>query len=374
MNAADWEDLRRDFPALADNVYLNSAAAGPTPRPVREAVHAYYRELEEGGDRSWDAWLERREQIRSEVAAFVGADDDEIAFVNNTSEGMNVLADLLAADGGVLTNELEFPTVTLPWVHRGAAVHFQPAIEGLVLPDLYTEAQSPRSTTLLLSHVQFSNGCRQDLARFGAIKGDRRFVVCASQSAGAFPIDVGRDDVDALACSGHKWLCAGYGAGFLHVSRALWAHHAPRAVGWLSMQDPFRFDNHNVRLLPSARRFELGCPAFAGIFALGAALRYLQAIGIGAIATRVLEINAYLVARLQAKGFDVLSPQGEHQSGQTLVAVAEPERAVAFLAERSVMVTPKPEGLRIATHFFNNEEDVDACVRALLEYRSGGLL
>ena len=197
-----------------------------------------------------------------------------------------MLADLLAGDGGVLTHELEFPTVTLPWVDRGAAVHFQPAIEGLVLPDLYTEEQAPRATTLLLSHVQFANGCRQDLARFGAIKGERRFVVCASQSAGAFPIDVGRDGVHAIACSGHKWLCAGYGAGFLHVSRAVWSRHAPRAVGWLSMQEPFRFDNQNVRLLPSARRFELGCPAFAGIFALGAALKYLHAIGIGARARR----------------------------------------------------------------------------------------
>ncbi len=373
MNDADWEDLRRDFPALAENVYLNTAAAGPTPRPVREAVLAFYRELEEGGDRSWDAWLERREQIRAEVAAFVGADDDEIAFVNNTSEGMNVVADLLAEDGGVLTHELEFPTVTLPWVHRGAAVHFQPAIEGLVVPDLYTEAMAPRAATLLLSHVQFWNGCRQDLARFGALKGGRRFVVCASQSAGAFPIDVGRDRVDALACSGHKWLCAGYGAGFLFVGRSAWSQRAPRAVGWLSMQDPFRFDNRNVRLLSSARRFELGCPAFAGVFALGAALKYLQAMGIAAIAGRVLEINAYLVAKLHGKGFEVLSPQGEHQSGQTLVAVPEPERAVAFLAERGVMVTPKPEGVRVATHFFNNEEDVDACVRGLLEYRSGGV-
>lgn len=369
----DWEDVRRDFPVLADYVYLNTAAAGPTPRPVREAVATYYRELEEGGDLHWDDWLERREQVRSALARFIGAHPDEVAFVANTSEGVNLVADLFGGDGGLLTDELEFPTLTLPWIQRGVALHFLPAIEGVIHAEMFHEGGAPRAATLLVSHVQFSNGCRQDLDAFGRLKGSRHFVACASQSAGAFPIDVERSQLDALVCSGHKWLCAGYGAGFVYVRRSHLSR-PQRWVGWLSMEDPFRFDNTRVQLLPSARRFEVGCPSFAGIFALGAALQYLQDIGIRPIATRVLELNAYLVARLHAKGFEVLSPQGPHQSGETLVALPEPEMAAAFLKERSVLVTPKPEGVRIATHFFNNDADVDACLRAMLEYRSGGLI
>ncbi len=95
-----------------------------TPRPVREAVTAFYRELEEGGDRHWDAWIEKREAVRRKVARFVGAEPDEIAFVPNTSTGINLIADLLEGDGPVLSDELEFPTVTLPWIHRGVLVRF----------------------------------------------------------------------------------------------------------------------------------------------------------------------------------------------------------------------------------------------------------
>lgn len=66
--ATVWEELRRDFPALDRHVYLNAAAASPTPQPVREAVTAFYRELESDADRRWSAWLDRREQVRSSVA------------------------------------------------------------------------------------------------------------------------------------------------------------------------------------------------------------------------------------------------------------------------------------------------------------------
>jgi len=66
------------------------------------------------------------------VARLVGAEPDEIAFVANASTGMNLVADLLAGEGPVLTDEIEFPTVTLPWIHRGVQVHFVPVVEGVL--------------------------------------------------------------------------------------------------------------------------------------------------------------------------------------------------------------------------------------------------
>jgi selenocysteine lyase/cysteine desulfurase len=115
----------------------------------------------------------------------------------------------------------------------------------------------------------------------------------------------------------------------------------------------------------------MGCPAFAEIFALGAALDYLTGIGIEAIAGRVLELNMYLTQRLQREGFQVLSPGGDHRSGETLVEVPDPRRAFRFLRDRAILVTRRAQGLRISTHFYNNEADIDACVGALAEYRKG---
>ncbi len=363
-----WDDVREDFPAVKRCVYLNAAGHSPTPRPVREAVTAFYREFEEGVD-WWERWIERREDVRARVARLVNAEPGEIAFVPNTSTGMNLIVDLIGNEGPVLTDEIEFPTTTVPWLYRGIQVHFMPVVEGVVRREFFSAQEAPRAATIAISHVQFSNGCRQDLVAFGAIKGARHLVVNGSQSIGAFPVDVRQAQIDALATAGHKWLCAGYGAGFLFVSRALLAIRPPRAIGWMSVEEPFTFDNRGLKVVPEARRVEMGCPPLGGIFALGAAVRYLTGVGIDKIAERVLELNGYLTTCLERQGFGVLSPGGEYRSGETLCALPEPKRAVAFLHELGIIVTPKPEGIRISTHLFNTPEEIDACVRALVEYR-----
>ena len=360
-----WEDVRADFPALAQNVYLNAAAGSPIPRPVREAAEGFYRQQEEDGDTRWAEWMERREAVRTKVARLVGAEADEIAFVPNTSTGINFIVDLLGGRGAVLSHELEFPTVTLPWIHRGIPVHFVPAVEGVVRIESFAMADAPKAATIALSHVQFSNGCRQDLAAFGGIKGNRSLVVSGSQGVGAFPVDVKAAGVDALASAGHKWLCAGYGTGFLYVSREILAKHPPRTMGWMSVERPFRFNNAQYTLVDKGRRVEMGCPSFPAIFALGAAVDYILGIGLEAIAARVLELNMYLTFRLEREGFTVLSPGGEHRSGLTLVQLPDPRLVTALLRASHILVTEKPEGVRISTHVYNNEADVDACVAAL---------
>lgn len=365
-----WEEIRRDFPALDRYTYLNAAAASPTPRPVREAVDRFHREMEEGGDIHWEDWIEHREEVRSRLAGLVGAEPDEIAFVPNTSAGMNLIVDLLDGQGAVLSDELEFPAVTLPWIHRGIPVHLLPAVEGIVRLESFDIAHAPRAGVIALSHVQFSNGCRMDIKALGEKKAERYLVISASQSAGAFPIDVKAWNVDALAAAGHKWLCAGYGTGFVYVKKSLIDKFRPRAIGWMSVDHPFAFDNQRYVLLSGNRRTELGCPAFPSIFALGAAVSYVLGIGVEAVAERVLALNMYLTFRLEREGFTVLSPGGDNRSGQTLCELPDPSKAVRFLRGRNILVTRKPEGIRISTHYYNSEEEVDRLVSSLKELRT----
>jgi cysteine desulfurase/selenocysteine lyase len=362
-----WDEVRSEFPAVGRHVWLNAASCGLAPRVVRAAVDRFHRELEEDGDLCWEAWIVRRDQARASLARLIGAEASEIAFVSNTSAGMNVVAELLAEDGAVLTDELEFPAVTLPWIHRGATVHFQPVVEGVVRQETFVAPYAPRAATIALSHVQFSNGCRQDLDAFGALKAGRRLVVSGSQSVGALRVDVKASGVDALACAGHKWLGAGYGAGFVYLSADLLARR-PKTVGWMSVERPFAFDNRSTALLPTAARHELGCPAFAAAFAAGAAADFVTSIGVEAIEERVLHLNGVLTDGLERAGFQVLSPGGAYRSGQTLVAVPDPRSAASFLREHNVMVTRKPDGLRISTHYYNNEADIEAAIRGLVEY------
>ena len=364
----DWDDLRQDFPGIKDRVYLNAASGSITPKWVREAVARYQVELEEGGDDHWDLWLAQMEVVRERVARFIGAQADEIAFVTNASEGMNLLADLVAADGPVISDELEFPTVTLPFVHRGAQMQFVPAIEGELRLEMFDEVHAKRAASIVVSHVQFANGFRLDLEALGALKGRRPLLVCGSQSLGAFEVDVKTMQIDGFACSGHKWLCAGYGAGFVYVSREL-LNRAPHGLGWRSVKDPFAFNNRAGVPVKSARRYEFGCPAFPGIFALGAAVSYLDGIGRDRVQTRILQLNTMLTSALRHEGFEVLSPLGSGRSGQTLVALDDPRAVTDHLRAKGIVVTQKPEGIRVSTHFYNNAEDIEKLVAALKQYR-----
>lgn len=366
----DWQLIRRDFPVTEHTAYLNSAAAGALPRIVMETAANFYREMMEAGDAGWDGWLARREEIRRRVAEFINAEPDEIAFTTNTSAGMNLIADALERRGDVISCELEFPVSIVPWLHRGAHVNSIKAREGEISAEDVARAQTSKTSVIALSHVQYSNGFRLDLESIGAIKKSHAFVVNASQSIGAFPIDVKRMKIDALCATGHKWLLAGYGCGFVYMSRKLLARTRGRNASWMSVEQPFAMRNDEFKTrTDAAARVELGVPHFAGIFALGAALDYLMKIGKEKIERRVLYLNRHLTGCLAERKWLVLSPlRNEHaRSGQTLIATENPARVVANLACCGVMVTEKPQGIRVATHFFNDEADIERLIAALYD-------
>lgn len=368
----DWRGVRAEFPVTETYAYLNSAGAGPVSRGVSEAAGRFYRETLESGDRLWEVWLARREEARAAVARLINAEPDEIAFTTNTSAGMNLIVDALEGAGDVVSCELEFPVSTIPWMHRGMRVHLLEAVEGELRTEDVLAAARGGEGVICLSHVQYSNGFRAPLEEIGANKGRRTFIVNASQSAGAFRVDVKRMKIDALCATGHKWMLGGYGSGFVYLSRELLGRTRPRSVSWMSVEEPFEMRNDSYSLRrDAAARAEIGCPHFAGIFALGESARRLLEIGAEAIERRVLSLNRHLTESLSAAGWRVLSPLREEsaRSAETLVGADDPGSVVRHLSRRKVAVSIKPEGFRAATHFFNDEEDVARLVSALDELR-----
>jgi selenocysteine lyase/cysteine desulfurase len=364
----DWLNVRKHFPVTNNSTYLNTAAAGPLAESTARAGAAYYEQMMNDGDAHWDEWLARREEIRARVARFINAEPDEIGFTTNTSSGMNVIIDALEKHGEVISCDLEFPVSTIPWMHRRIPVHLVKSVEGVVRPNDISAAMNTRTGIISMSYVQFSNGFRSHLEELGDIKGRHAFVVNASQAAGVFEIDVKRMKIDALCTTGHKWMRSGYGSGFVYLSRELQATSHQRTIGWLSVQDPYAMRNNEVHLRHDlSSRSELGCPHFAGIFALGASIEMIQAIGPTNIEARALELNRKLTARLEEAGSRVLSPLGDeaYRSAETLVAAENPAEAVSKLAYAQVSVTEKPQGFRVSTDFFNNEDDIDRLVDVL---------
>jgi len=368
LTMINWDDIRKQFPVTENSTYLNSAAAGPLSCATTAAATEYYQQMMNDGDIHWDEWLEKREEVRRRVAAFINAEPDEIALTTNTSSGMNVIIDALEAHGEVISCDLEFPVSTLPWMNRRIPVHLVKSIAGAVAIEDIRDAMNVRTGVICVSHVQYSSGFRFDLEELGKTKGGHALVINAAQSAGVLEIDVKRMKIDALCATGHKWMLSGYGSGFVYLSRGLQERSNPRAIGWLSVEDPYGDRNNEIHLRhDAAARTELGCPHFAGMFALGASVNLIATLGMKNIEERALELNRFLTSRLIESGLKVLSPIADERmrSAETLVEVAEPAAVVAKLAEQKIIVTKKPQGIRVATHFFNNETDIERLIERL---------
>ena len=364
-----WETVRARFPAAQRYTYLNTASAPPISVDAARAGQRYYEEMLADADIPWERWLAEVEHVRHTLASFIHARPSDIAFVPNASHGMNLAAQMIRSRGSVVTMADEFPTSTLPWLQQGHHLQFvESGPRGTIDPAAVERAITDDTVAIVTSHVQFGTGFRCDLSTLARVAHERGLplVVDAAQSMGAMPIDVERDAVDVLVFSGYKWPMAGYGNGGLYIAPSFLARYASPVAGWLSAVEPDRHVNDRLDLKSSATVVEVGCPNFAGIFALGAALDLLSDIGIDRVAERIHELTDYLHERLASRGYVVASPDYRRQrAGITVVESDRAAEVVDALTRRQIIVSARGRGIRVSVHVFNAPEDIDRLIEAL---------
>lgn len=366
-----WKKIRADFPITKKSVYLDHAAGGPIPKPVWAKIQSYYKENFEEADFAWMKWVERREKARAAVAKFINAEPEEIAFISSTSQGMNLIAEMIAPEGEVLINRSEFPSSTVPWVWRSAKITWQDPEENKIKLNTMGRLLKPSIKTIVSSFVQYSTGFRQDMGALGKMKKGRYLVVNATQGFGALPIDVKEWNADFLCTNSYKWFMAGYGGGVLYIKKKWLSKFKPSSLGWRSMKNPEAMDNRKIDIRNDAGRYELGCPPFPNIFAVGAAAEYFTQIGMEKIEKRILELTDFSIQRLKEKGFEVLSPlEKKHRSGIVIFKAKNPQTLWKKLLAEKVYVSARGGGIRLAPHFYNSMEEIDRMINAVC--RLGG--
>jgi cysteine desulfurase/selenocysteine lyase len=365
----NWDEIRALFPAAVRYTYLNTAAAPPLSLAAASEGKRFYDEMAEHGDIRWESWLGQAEQVRVKLADFLHADARSIAFTYSTSHGMNLIAGILDHCGDVLCPADEFPSGTLPWLQQRYRVHSVPSRDhGVIDLDDVERSITADTRVLVTSYVQFATGFRQDLASLGRLCRNRNvvFVVDATQGMGAFPIDVVASSIDFLVFSGYKWTQAGYGVGGLYIAPRFLDPTSFPVAGWWSARDAEAVINDRLELKETAAALEVGCPHFAGIFALGAALALHGKIGSHQIEQRIHELTDYLHQRLEAEGLSIASPRKrEQRSGITIVEMRDAPAVVKHLEAKNIIVSARGKGLRVSVHIFNNFDDIDALMAGL---------
>jgi cysteine desulfurase/selenocysteine lyase len=360
----DIDRIRGEFPITDRAVYLNHAAIGPIPRRSQRAMAEAaeeYLTLDRSG------WADREQYVRARSAALISARPDQIAFIKNTSEGLSLAANGIAwrAGDNVIVPAGDFPSVVYPWLNlggHGVETRLIEARDERILLDDIRAAIDGRTRAIAISTVQFKTGFRCDLAAIGDLcrTHDLLFVVDGIQSLGALGCDVQRCGIDVLAADAHKWLMGPQGIGIFYCSDRALERLAVRAVGWLSVREPFQF-LPQIDLLPDARRFEPGSQNSIGIFGLGGTLDLILELGISAIEARVLALTDRLCDGLTHQGYHVRSPRGDGESSGIIIFDSETHSTDDIfqrLAAENVIVSVRGGGIRVSPHYYNTEAEI----------------
>jgi cysteine desulfurase / selenocysteine lyase len=312
------EALRAEFPILAQQVnghplvYLDNAASAQKPRAVIDAVAGLYREdysnvhrgIHELSRRSTEAY----EAARERVARFFGIHDPgELILTSGTTMGLNLVAwtwgsaNLREGDE-ILLSVMEHHSNLVPWQllagRAGVRLRFLELDgQGRYSVDAAREQITERTRLVALSHVSNALGTVNPIREIGALAREvgAVMVVDGAQSAPHMPVDVPSLGCDFYAFSGHK-MYGPSGVGGLWGRRAL-LEHMPPFLGGGDMIDVVELERSTWARLP--HKFEAGTPNIAGVIGLGAAVEFLEGVGMDAVHAHEESLMVHAMERLR---------------------------------------------------------------------------
>lgn len=396
----DTETLKKDFKILDQVVndeplvYLDNAATTQKPQAVLEVLRAYYETDNANVHRGVHTLAERAtaayENSREKVRAFIRAKSTkEVLFTRGTTTGLNWVAnfakEVLQPGDQVLISIMEHHSNVIPWQEAcratGAELVYVYLKDGqLDMADLKAKLND---RTKFVSMAQASNvlGCLNPVKEIASLahQAGAYMVVDGAQSAPHMPINVQDLDCDFFAFSGHKML-GPTGIGVLYGKEEVLNLMPPIEFGG-EMIDFVYEQEANWKELPW--KFEAGTPNIAGSIALGAALDYLDKIGMEAVHAHEQELVAYVLPKLQTiKGLTIYGPEDPNQHTAVIAfnldGVHPHDLATALdyegVAVRAGHHCTQPlinhlgihSAARASFYLYNSKEDCDKLVQAII--------
>lgn len=379
--------IREMMPGIDDFAYFQTSGLSPKPAPVIEETVRYLRlqaagpALPEISKTMSDAF----ENARARVAVAMGADPDEIVMTENTTVGINIVAngiDWRAGDNVVISNH-EHPGNRIPWYNVAERYGVELRFLNMDLSDEEMAAHlerlvGPRTRVVAISHVSRRTGLRiratamADVAHRQGVP----LLLDGAQAFGAIPVDVHALGCDFYTFSGHKYIMAPQGTGGLYVRRDRIPWIRP---SWIGSHSQKSLDNTGgMELRDEACRFEFGTRNLADHIGFGKAVELLTEIGFAEVFAHIKKYTDGLKQRLgDLPGLVVRTPMAYDRSSG-IVTFRIPgtdtrELSRLLLEEQRILVCTldgETDCVRVSTHIFNTDEEADRLVSALSERRN----
>ncbi|MDP3831297.1 MAG: aminotransferase class V-fold PLP-dependent enzyme, partial [Ignavibacteriaceae bacterium] len=304
----------------------------------------------------------------------INTSPDRIAFVDNTSNGLNIIAQGLSWKTGdrIILNDIEFPSNVYPFLNlktQGVEIDFVKSNNGIVLAEDIIKKITSKTKLISISSVQFLSGYRADLKKIGEICKQKNIIFCvdAIQGLGAVNLNFEECNICFLACGAQKWLMGMMGLAFIAVSEELQTKIAPKYVGWLSVENPWTLLNYDLELKKSADAFQNGTISVVGVNALDAALQLFDKFGVDNVEESVLSNSLYFIRQLQTIGIKPLLAGYDFKYISGIVSFRSESVKTIFnaLAESNINCSLREGLIRFSPHFYNTFEEIDTVIERI---------
>ena len=383
-----------DFDILTTRIdYLDNAATTMKPKSVIKAVTDYYKEYTSNihrGDYNNSIRADKEyEATREKVRQFINAQNkEEIIYTNGTTNGLNIVVfgfmqHYLKPGDEVIIDQAEHASNSLPWIVLSKKIGFKLVFAPLdndykLTVESIKNSITPSTKVISIAHITNTIGDTRDINSIGKLckENNLLFVVDAAQSIAHTKIDVQEDNIDFLAFSGHK-IYGPTGTGILYGKKELLEKIQPIEYGGDMNTEFSSTGDYSLKELPT--RLEAGTRNIAGIIGLGAAIDYINSIGLERIHNYELSLHQYLLEQMKqipnikiynpnTQGAIVLFNVDKYFSQDVAIYLNQFNiciRAGNHCAKMLHEVIQDNSTCRISLSFYNTKEDIDKVVEAL---------
>ena len=212
------------------------------------------------------------------------------------------------------------------------------------------------------SHIQDARAVIEKAHRVGA-----HVILDVYQAAGTVPLDIASLEADFAVGGSVKWLCGGPGAGYLYVRPDLARRLEPVLAGWAAHAEPFAFATGPIVYADGTERFQSGTPNIPALYAVRAGYEIVRTIGVPAIREKSLRLTRRILDHASRAGYGLNTPLDDAvRGGAVILDVPHAEAVSKDLLRRNIVIDYRPgAGIRMAPHFYNNEDDIDDAMKVL---------
>lgn len=364
--------VREQFPYLkTGKIYFNHAAVSPIPKCSVEILKNYFAVRSEGEIENYFSFQKTILETKELIGRMINSNRDRIAFVDNTSNGLNILAQGLDWRVGdrILLYDVEFPSNVYPFTNLkkyGVELDFISPNDGRIeLADIKKNIQ-PKTKLLTLSHVQFLNGFRADLKTIGEFCRSKGIIFCVDgiQAVGAVPVDIEEMKIDLMSCGVYKWLMSVEGTAFIFLTEDMQNRINQKYVGWTSVKDAWNILNYDLTLDDSARRFENGAMNLPGIASLNSAIKMFNSYGLDEIHKKIISNTQYLIEKFDEFGIQpsFICKSENELSGIVSFGIDNVDKLNDDLIANDIHCAVREGYLRISPHFYNTQDEFDQLI------------